>query len=52
MRRTGLGINYRPGIHAFKPEDWRAVPDFANERLLGKLVRCRFDQFPPEDQLR
>jgi hypothetical protein len=47
----GLGINYRPGTHAFTPEDWQAVLDFADARLLGKPVAGRFDQFPPEDLL-
>jgi len=46
-----LGINYRPGTHAFTPDDWQAVLDFADSRLLGKLVSRRFDQFPPEEQL-
>jgi hypothetical protein len=47
-----LGINYRPGTHAFTPEDWQAILDFADSRLLGKPVARRFDQFPPDDQLR
>ena len=46
-----LGINYRPGTHAFTPDDWQAVLDFADSRLLGKQVSRRFDQLPPDDQL-
>jgi endo-1,4-beta-xylanase len=47
-----LGINYRPGTHAFTLEDWQAVLDFADARLLGKQVSRRFDQFPPEELLK
>jgi hypothetical protein len=47
-----LGINYRPGTHAFTPDDWQAVLDFADSRLLGKAIARRFDQFPPDDQLK
>jgi hypothetical protein len=47
-----LGINYRPGTHAFTPDDWQAILDFADSRLLGKPVSRRFDQFPPDDQLK
>jgi hypothetical protein len=47
-----LGINYRPGTHAFTPEDWQALLDFADARLLGKPVSRRFDQFPSEDLLK
>jgi hypothetical protein len=47
-----LGINYRPGTHAFTPEDWQAVLDFADSRLLGRQVARRFDQFPPDDLLK
>jgi hypothetical protein len=47
-----LGINYRPGTHAFTPDDWQAVLDFADAHLLGKRVSRRFDQFPPEELLR
>jgi hypothetical protein len=46
-----LGINYRPGTHAYTPDDWRAILDFADSRLLGKPVSRRFDQVPPDDQL-
>jgi hypothetical protein len=48
----GLGINYRPGTHAFAPEYWQAVMDCADARLLGKQVARRFDQFPPEYELK
>jgi hypothetical protein len=47
-----LGINYRPGGHAFTPEDWKAILDFADANLLGKHASRRFDQFPPEDMLK
>jgi hypothetical protein len=46
-----LGINYRPGTHAFTPDDWQAVLDFADGRLLGRKVSRRFDQFPAEELL-
>jgi len=47
-----LGVNYRPGTHAFTPDDWQAVLDFADARLFGKQVSRRFDQFPPEGLLK
>lgn len=43
-----LGIHFRPGGHKFAPEDWTAVLDFADQELLGKDLKLRFDQLPPD----
>jgi len=45
-----LGINFRPGPHRLAPEDWTAVLDFADQQLLGKDVKRRFDQLPTQAQ--
>ncbi len=46
-----LGVNFREGKHALTAEDWKAILDFSDSRLLGKTVDRRFDQFPSDDLL-
>jgi len=42
-----LGVHYSHHGHAFTPEDWTALMDFADKNLRGMKVERRFDQFPP-----
>lgn len=43
-----LGVNYGNHGHAFTPEDWRALLDFADKQLLGKPVERSFVSFPED----
>jgi hypothetical protein len=47
-----LGVNFRPGGHGMTSEDWSALLDFADQRLLKKPVLRKFDILPPADQLK
>ena len=44
-----LGVNYAHHGHAFTPEDWKALMDFADKYLRGMKVERRFDEFPPDE---
>jgi len=46
-----LGVNYAHHGHAFTPEDWTALLDFADKHLRGKKVDRAFDRFPTEAEL-
>jgi hypothetical protein len=46
-----LGVNYAPHGHAFTADDWTAMMDFFDSRLLGKKVERTFDRFPTEQEL-
>jgi hypothetical protein len=46
-----LGVNYAHHGHAFTPEDWAAMLDFADKHLRGMKVERSFDQFPKESVL-
>ena len=46
-----LGVNYADHGHAFTPEDWTAILDFADKHLLGKSVDRTFFNFPTEAEL-
>lgn len=46
-----LGIYFRPGKHAFRPEDWQAILDFSDQQLRGLDVKRRFDELPPASEL-
>jgi hypothetical protein len=46
-----LGVNFRPGGHAFNAEDWKAILDFADHQLRKLDVGRRFDAFPPAEEL-
>jgi hypothetical protein len=41
-----LAVNYAPHRHAFMPDDWTALLDFADQQLMGKKIERRFDVFP------
>jgi hypothetical protein len=47
-----LGLNFRPGGHGMQAEDWSALLDFADQKLLQKPITRRFDILPPADQLK
>jgi hypothetical protein len=42
-----LGVNYANHGHAFTPDDWNALMDFADKYLRRMKVDRRFDLFPP-----
>jgi hypothetical protein len=46
-----LGVNYAKHGHAFTPEDWTAMRDFADRHLRGMPVHRSFDRFPTEAEL-
>jgi len=46
-----LGVHYGHHGHAFTPEDWTALLDFADKHLLGKTVERTFTRFPTEAEL-
>jgi hypothetical protein len=46
-----LGVNYAHHAHAFTPEDWTALMDFADKNLRGKGVARAFDHFPTTAEL-
>ena len=46
-----LGVNYAHHAHAFTPEDWTALMDFADKYLRGLKVGRTFDRFPTEAEL-
>jgi len=47
-----LGVNYANHGHAFTPEDWNAMLDFADKHLRAMKVERRFDQFPSDTALK
>jgi hypothetical protein len=42
-----LGMNFRPGTHGMTADDWSALLDFADEKLLHKKANRTFDHSPP-----
>lgn len=44
-----LGVHFRPGGHGMNDEDWSALLDFADQKLLGKPGTRRFDVLPPRE---
>ncbi len=46
-----LGVNYALHGHAFTPEDWTALMDFADKYLRGMKVERAFDRFPTQAEL-
>ncbi len=46
-----LGVHYSHHAHAFTPEDWTAMMDFADKNLRGMKVGLTFDHFPTEAEL-
>jgi hypothetical protein len=46
---NNTGLHYRHGPHAHNAEDWDALLDFADARLMGKKVDAKFDVLPFTD---
>lgn len=47
-----IGVNFREGGHGMTSEDWDALLDFADQKLLKKAGNRRFDIIPPEEKLK
>lgn len=47
-----VGLHFRPGGHGMQAEDWSALLDFADQKLLKKPGTRRFDIIPPAEQLK
>ncbi len=47
-----LGVQFRPGGHGMTMEDWTAILDFADQKLIKKPGTRRFDLLPSSDQLK
>ncbi len=47
-----VGVYFRPGGHGMMPDDWSALLDFADQKLLKKEGTRKFDILPPADQLK
>jgi hypothetical protein len=47
-----LGLSFRPGGHGMTAEDWSALLDFADQKLLKKEGKRKFDVPPAADQLK
>jgi hypothetical protein len=47
-----LGLSFRSGGHGMTSEDWSALLDFADQKLLKKEGTRRFDVVPPADKLK
>ncbi len=47
-----LGASFRPGGHGMTAEDWSALLDFADQKLLNKGGSRKFDGLPPADELK
>ncbi|HVS72361.1 MAG TPA: hypothetical protein VHQ47_13990 [Phycisphaerae bacterium] len=45
--QNNLGMNFRPGTHGMTADDWSALLDFADEKLLHKPPTRTFDHLPP-----
>jgi hypothetical protein len=46
-----LGIHFREGGHGMNSEDWTALLDFADQKLLKKEGNRKFDVLPPAEKL-
>ena len=46
-----LGLNFRAGGHGMQAEDWAALLDFADQKLLKKAGTRKFDVIPPADKI-
>jgi hypothetical protein len=46
-----IGLNFRAGSHGMLAEDWSALLDFADQKLLKKAGTRRFDEIPPSSKL-
>jgi len=45
-----IGLNFRDGGHGMTAEDWTALLDFADQKLLMKPGTKRFDVIPPKEK--
>ncbi|MBN1600022.1 MAG: hypothetical protein JW915_00370 [Chitinispirillaceae bacterium] len=45
-----IGVNFRSGGHGMNSEDWSALLDFADQKLLKKTGTRKFNIIPPESQ--
>jgi hypothetical protein len=45
-----VGLNFREGTHGMQAEDWSALMDFADQKLLKKAGTRKFDVIPPADK--
>jgi hypothetical protein len=45
-----VGLNFREGTHGMTSEDWSALMDFADQKLLKKTGTRKFDVIPPADK--
>jgi hypothetical protein len=45
-----VGLNFREGTHGMTAEDWSALMDFADQKLLKKAGTRKFDVIPPKDK--
>ncbi|KNY28790.1 alpha/beta hydrolase family protein [Pseudobacteroides cellulosolvens] len=52
-KEMGRGlVHFRPGGHGITSEDWSAILNFADQKLLNKNGTRRFDILPPDSQLK
>jgi len=45
-----IGLNFRAGGHGMTAEDWSALLDFADQKLLKKAWTRKFNVIPPADK--
>ena len=45
-----IGVNFRSGGHGMYSEDWSALLDFADQKLLKKTGTRKFNILPPASQ--
>jgi hypothetical protein len=45
-----VGLNFREGTHGMTSEDWSALMDFADQKLLKKAGTRKFDTIPSADK--
>ncbi|MCO5236146.1 MAG: hypothetical protein M9933_07735 [Chitinophagaceae bacterium] len=45
-----LGMHFREGRHGRTQEDWNALLDFADQKLLGKTGTRIFNEIPPAEK--
>jgi hypothetical protein len=48
--KQNLGMHFREGKHGMTLEDWAALLDFADQKLLKKPVTRTFNQIPPAEK--
>jgi len=48
--KQNLGMHFREGTHGMTQEDWGALLDFADQKLLGKPGTRIFNEIPPAEK--